>query len=179
MRFERLEHVEHRRLAAHDEVFLQNLFIEDVAAEGVPQKFRNVFARRSAPGDLLIQAVAVDDARHFAVVVHQQRFLLFPRECFRRLQQRLIREHGRELFDFERVGDAGRVADLLFDRFDGIHHLVARVGNEQLAARRAVHDGVAQLSIIDELVFVAANRDVQVGTAFDQIGKVLRRSGAV
>ena len=61
------------------------------------------------------------------------------------------------------------------------HDFVAGNGDDRLACApvRAVDDGVPQLAVVDELGFIAADGDVEVGAALDEIGKILRRLGVV
>ena len=51
------------------------------------------------------------------------------------------------------------------------HDFVAGNGDDRLARDpvRAVDDGVPQLAVVDELGFIAADGDVEVGAALDEI----------
>ena len=113
------------------------------------------------------------------VVDDERLFFRFGKGLHRR-QQRLIGEHRRHLFDLEHVCDQRRAAELALDVFDVLRGLVRGVGDEQVGARGgAVDDGVAQLAVVDKFRLVAADGDVDVCTALDQVRKVLGGLAAV
>lgn len=175
------EHVKHGRILTEDAILFHVGRMDDGAALGLGEKGVQVRVFEDAAFDLGIEAVAVDDADHGAVVIDDEGLLFVFAEGLHGGEDGFVGKDGRDFFDFNGVDEAGRTAQERLDVLHVLYDVVARNGDDGLigGAGGAVYDGVAQFSVIDELGGIAAYGDVLIAAFFDEVGEVHGSFGSV